>query len=410
MAPGTQQVSQLAGIALDGGEGAMCRDVDGNWYLDFFAGMAVASLGHGHPALASALARQASQVTAGSFTTEARVLFLERVAAATSGLGGKLRRTQLYSGGAEAVESALRLARAYTGRTDVVAFDGAFHGKTGGVLGLMGSSWKDGLGPFLPGQHLAPYPDPFLRPTLSVELALESLDRLMSEHAGQVAAVLVEPMQGTAGNVIPPSSFLPGVAAVSRHHGALLIVDEMITGWGRTGRRFASEHVGVCPDILCFGKGVAGGFPLSGIVTTDEICAAEPWSRPSFSSSSYGGGPLACAAGAAVAGVILDEDLSAHADRVGRVLLGALRSELEGLPVIGEIRGSGLLLAVELSTNGKPLPKETCLAIFHACLQRGLLTTAYSPRLRINPPLVLTEAQAEQGAAILGQAIRAVTS
>ena len=408
LAPGTQQVSQLAGIALDGGEGAMCRDVDGNWYLDFFAGMAVASLGHGHPALASALARQATQVTAGSFTTEARVAFLERVVAATSGVDVRLRRTQLYSGGAEAVESALRLARAYTGRTEVVAFDGAFHGKTGGVLGLMGSSWKDGLGPFLPGQHLAPYPDPFRHPELTVEVALEALERLISERAGKVAAILVEPMQGTAGNVIPPDRFLPAVADLARRQGALVIVDEMITGWGRTGRRFASEHSGVQPDILCFGKGVAGGFPLSGIVTTDEICVAEPWSRPSFSSSSYGGGPLACAAGAAVAGVILDEDLSGHADRVGRVLLAALHRELGGLPVVGEIRGRGLLLAVELVSNGQPLGKDACLGLFHACLQRGLLTTAYSARLRINPPLVLTEAQAEEGATILGAAVREV--
>jgi len=404
LAPGSQQVSQLSGIALDGGEGALCRDVDGNWYLDFFAGMAVASLGHGHPALAAALAKQALRGTAGSFTTEARVAFLERVGQATAGLDAGLRRTQLYSGGSEAVESALRLARAFTGRTDVVGFDGAFHGKTGGVLGLMGSSWKDGLGPFLPGQHLAPYPDPF-RNRVGLDAALVQLDALVAAHP--VAAVIVEPMQGTAGNVIPPDGFLRGVAEVARRHGALLIVDEMITGWGRCGRVFASELSGVRPDILCFGKGVAGGFPLSGLVTTDEICVAEPWSKPSFSSSSYGGGPLACAAGAAVAGVILDEDLAGHADRVGRILLDALQSRLGHLPVVGEIRGQGLLLAVELVESGgnAPMPAETCRRIFQACLERGLLTTAYAPRLRINPPLVLTAAQAEEGAMILAEAI-----
>jgi 4-aminobutyrate aminotransferase-like enzyme len=423
LAPGIQTISTLAGIALDGGEGALVRDADGNTFLDFFAGVGVASIGHGHPALAAALAAQAAKLSATSFASEARARLLERIAAATAASGlPALRRTQLYSGGAEAVESALRLARAYTKKREIVGFTGAFHGKTGGVLGLMGSSWKDELGPFVPGQHLAPYPDraiathPALRagaqaPALETRACLAQLEALLDDRARDVAAILVEPMQGTAGNVIPPADFLPQLAAIAHARGALLVADEMITGWGRTGRMFAVEHTRTTPDILVFGKGVAAGHPVSGLVTTDEIARAEPWSRPSFSSSSYGGSPLSCAAADAVIQVIVEQRLHENAARVGESLFGALAELPRKHRSVAEVRGRGLFLGLELVDDRErrtPMSKARCERLFHECLRRGLLAMVYTPRARINPPLVLSEAQALEGAAILDEALTAL--
>jgi len=403
LAPGIQQISTLAGIAVDGGEGALLSDADGNTFIDFAAGIGVASLGHGHPALARALGEQAARVSSTSFASEARVRFLERVAACTARIGkGELRRTMLYSSGAEAVESALRLARAHTGKHEVISFDGGFHGKTGGVLGLMGSAFKDGQGPFVPGQHIAPWPEG--RDTGACIDALEEL--VATRTTGQLAAILVEPMQGTAGNRIPPAGFLPALRDFARRHGALLVADEMITGWGRTGRLFAVEHVAIEPDVLVFGKGVAAGYPVSGLCAREPIYTdAGPWTRPSSSSSSYGASPLACAAADAVTRVIVDEQLDRRAAAVGESLLGALRELQRKHVCVTAVRGRGLFIGVDLA-----LDKPNCERLFRACLRRGLLTMAYTPRVRINPPLVITDEQAREGVALLDDALAEVTT
>jgi 4-aminobutyrate aminotransferase-like enzyme len=265
--------------------------------------------------------------------------------------------------------------------------------------------------------HLAPFPDgyrpPFGHGSASTATCIDHLRQVIKlQTTGSLAAILVEPIQGTNGNVIPPGDFLPAVKQVAREHGALLILDEMITGWGRTGRMFGEQHFDVEADILTFGKGVANGYPLTGLVTTDEIVQrADPWSRPSFSSSSYGGSPLGAAAANAVTRVIVEQRLDEHAARVGEVMLGALQRLKEKYSFIGEVRGKGLLLAVELVQSRdtrEPMDKPTCEWIFKQCLQRGLLTMAYAPRVRINPPLVITEEQALEGIAILDEVFAAV--
>lgn len=416
LAPGTQALSQLAGLALDAGEGALLHDVDGNTFIDWVAGIGVASIGHGHPGLAAALAQQAGRLAAGSFTTAPRVELLQRIAQVAP--HPDLRRTQLFSGGAEAVESALRLARCHTGRGDVLGFWGGFHGKTAGVLGLMGSDFKQGLGPLPPGQILAPYADcercPFkLQPTSCglhcVEFAEQTV-RMQSSSG--LAAILVEPMQGTAGNIVPPPGWLPAIADLARRHRALLIVDEMICGWGRTGRMWGQQHDGVVGDIVTFGKGVAGGFPLSGLLSTDAIVAAEPWSRPSFSSSSFGGFPLAAAAANAVTRIIVEERLDEQAAQVGAMFLQQLEALRAKHEIIGAVRGRGLLLGMDLVLDRRsrtPLPKPLCEEIFTRCLSRGLLTMAYAPRLRINPPLCIGEAEVREGLAILDEVLGEVS-
>jgi 4-aminobutyrate aminotransferase/(S)-3-amino-2-methylpropionate transaminase len=362
------------------------------------AGICVASLGHGHPALARALGEQAAKLTSGSYASEPRAALLERIAGETRKIGsGALGRTMLYSGGSEAVESALRLARAHTKRFEAIAFHGAFHGKTTGALALMGSDFKHGLGPLPPGNFLSPWGD------------LDALEETIKLHTtGKLAAIIVEPIQGTAGNRLPPADFLSHLQEVAHRHGALLIADEMITGWGRAGRMFAQQLYGFEADIMTFGKGVAGGFPLTGLTTSDAILAdADPWTRPSFSSSSYGGSPLAAAAADAVTRVIVDERLDAHAADVGALLLGELRRRLARFACVGEVRGQGLLIGVDLvdPRTRQPLAKPHCEWLFHACLARGLLTMSYSPRVRINPPLVITADEAREGAAIFEAAL-----
>ncbi len=409
VAPGRQRISLLAGIAFDHGEGATLTDADGNVYLDFFAGVAVASLGHGHPALAQALAHQASRLMVGTFATAERAeafRLLGEIAPAN------LKRAHLYSGGAEAVEAALRLARSATKKHEVVSFWGGFHGKTGGVIGHIGDEWKQGYGPLPGGRYLVPYADCYRCPfkleypqcgLFCVDFARE---QIKNSSAGAISAILVEPMQGTAGNVIPPDDWMPTVKSLARENDALLIADEMITGFGRTGTMWGVEHSGVAPDIVTVGKGMGSGFPVSGLLTTEELSKAEPFSKPSASSSSYGGNPLAAVAVAETIKSIRREKLIENSGRVGGLLLGRLSQLKEKYQFVGDVRGRGLLIGIDLVRDLKtkePLARKVSEVIFKEALKRGLVTMGYFPRIRINPPLVLTEQQAEAGAAILDE-------
>ncbi len=243
------------------------------------------------------------------------------------------------------MESALRLAKCHTGKYEFVSFWGGFHGKTMGALSLMGSTFKDKLGPMVPGAHQIPYADCYRCPVglqyPSCGLACAEIGRkqIKTAGAGAVAAVIVEPMQGTAGNVIPPKEFLPAVRSIADELGALLITDEMITGLGRTGKRWGTDHTGVRPDVVTIGKAFGGGFPLSGLLTTDEISAAKPWGNPSGSSSSYGGNPLGAAAGAAALRIIDEEKLVDNARVVGEVLQERAAGAGRSLPVRRSGRG-----------------------------------------------------------------------
>jgi 4-aminobutyrate aminotransferase/(S)-3-amino-2-methylpropionate transaminase len=414
LASGSQGFSLYAGLAMARGVDCTLIDEDGNEYIDFIAGIAVGSVGHCHPHYVEALKRQVERLTFGSFTTETRAKFLDLVASVTP---EGLTRIQMFSGGAEAVEAALRLAHAATGKAEVLGFWGGFHGKTGGVLPLLGSEFKHHLGPFMPGRHLAPYADCFrcplkLRyPDCGIACAEFVRDVIRYQTAGEIAAIIVEPMQGTAGNVIPPEGFLRAVAAIAREHGALLISDEMITGFGRTGAMWGCDHDGVVPDIMTVGKGVGGGFPLACVVSTDAITTSKPWANPSASSSSYGGNPLASAAGLAALEIILKEDLVKNAERVGKVMLGRLETLKEKYRGVGEVRGRGLMLGIELvrdRTTKEPLPKTVTQALYQECLRRGLVAMTYAPSVRLNPPLTIREDTALAGLAILDEALEVV--
>jgi 4-aminobutyrate aminotransferase / (S)-3-amino-2-methylpropionate transaminase / 5-aminovalerate transaminase len=415
LAPGTQAIWAYAGIAVESGSGSELLDADGNRLLDLVAGISVAALGYGHPRYQAELSEQFAKIHVGSFTTDARVRALEGLAEV---LPRSLDKVQFFSGGSEAVESALRLARAHTGKFEVLSFWGGFHGKTSGALAQMGSDFKQGLGPLAPGAALTPYADcahcPFKlkHPSCGLLCVEFARDKLKKETTGRLAAVLVEPMQGTAGNVVPPADWLPAIRELARDHDALLIADEMITGFGRTGRRFGVEHSGVTPDIMTLGKGMGGGYPVTAVATRGEIARAEPWSKPSFSSSSYGGNPIAAAAVVASLGIIRDEGLIARARRVGLRFKAGLVGLAERHPVLANVRGEGLFLGFDLviPETGELWSNAACRKLFDAVLRRGVVSMAYTARVRINPPLVFTEAEADEAVAVLDEALAEVES
>lgn len=409
ISPGLQRIAQLSQLTLVEGRGCTLVDADGNEYLDLFAGVAVASLGHSHPRFVAALTAQLERLAVGSFTSEPRLALLKLIAELAP---GGLRRTQLYSGGAEAVEAAIRLARSFTKKHEVVGFWGGFHGKTGGVLGLIGDESKKNWGPLPGGQHLVPYADCYRCPLKlaypACGMACLDFIRQQLKHTtgGSIAAVLIEPMQGTAGNVIPPPEFLPGVQAIARENDALLIADEMITGFGRTGKMFGCNHTATEPDIMTIGKGFGGGFPVSGLIIPDRLTTAMPFAKASASSSSYGGNALAATAALTTVETIIDEQLVDNAERVGTVLLRELLALQDKYEFIGDVRGRGLLIGLDLVKDRKtqePLAAAITERIFTSALQRGLLMMGYFSRVRINPPLVITEREARDGVAILDE-------
>ena len=402
IAPGLQTIALLSGLAIARGEGVTLTDLDGRTYLDFNAGVSVASLGHAHPRYVAALTEQLHAVTVGSFTSAPRAELVRLIAELTP---GELTRTQFFSGGAEAVEAAIRLTRSFTKRTDIIGFTGGFHGKTAGVLPLSDVDWKTEIGPLPSGHHLAPYPDPT---RIDAATALQGLRRVIENEAkGKPAAIIVEPVQGTAGNIVPPPGFLRELREVAHEYGALLIADEMITGFGRTGKTFGCDHDGVAPDIMTVGKGMAGGFPVSAVISTDEIMAAKPFSLPSASSSSYGGNPLAAAAVLVTIKTILDDKLIQNSATIGQFLQDGLKAIAKKYPTIANVRGRGLLAGFDfVEADGKTLrPKAPCIEFFKNCLAEGLIMMSYTPRVRVHPPLILRKAEAERGLTIIEHAV-----
>jgi 4-aminobutyrate aminotransferase-like enzyme len=409
IAPGRQRISLLAGVAFDHGDGATLTDADGNTYVDFFAGVAVASIGHAHPAMARAIADQSARLTVGTFATKERAEAF-RLLAEVAPAG--LKRAHLYSGGAEAVEAAIRLAKSATKKHEVVGFWGGFHGKTSGVLGLIGDESKQGYGPLEGGRYNVPYADcyrcPFKMsyPSCGLFCVDFARDQIKASSAGAIAAIVVEPMQGTAGNVIPPDDWLPAIKSMAKEFDAMLIADEMITGFGRTGKMWGVDHSDTAPDIVTIGKGMGAGFPVSGVLLSDELGKSEPFGKPSASSSSYGGNPLAAVAVSTTIKTIKAENLVENSRKVGAKMLNRLHEFTEKFEFVGDVRGRGLMIGVELVKNRDSkelLGKKVTELIFAECLKRGLVTMSYFPRIRINPPLVISQEQADAGIDIMDQ-------
>jgi 4-aminobutyrate aminotransferase/(S)-3-amino-2-methylpropionate transaminase len=409
ISPGIQTIALLSKIVLERGQGCVVEDVDGNRYIDFFAGVAVASLGHAHPRYVAAMQDQVAKISVGSFSTAHRAELTKLLADIAP---GDIRRTQLFSGGAEAVEAAIRLAMSRTKKREVVGFWGGFHGKTGGVLGLLGDTFKHELGPLLPGRYLTPFAycyrcavnQKFPECEFACVNFLEEM--VKRETTNDIAAIIVEPFQGTAGNVVPPEGFLVRLKKTAEKLGALLIADEMITGFGRTGKMFGCQHDDVVPDIITIGKGFGSGYPITGVLASEEIIFSKPFANPSGSSSSYGGNPLAAAAALVTVRTILEENLVEKSARVGAFMLEKFKALQEKYPFIGDVRGKGLLIGIELvkdKTTKEKLEKAQTRLIFQECLKRGLIMMGYNAEIRINPPLIIDEETAEEGIAIMDE-------
>ncbi|HSB61000.1 MAG TPA: acetyl ornithine aminotransferase family protein [Vicinamibacteria bacterium] len=403
-------------LVAERGYGPVVEDADGNRYLDFAAGIAVVATGHCHPQVVAAIKAQADKLLhmcATDFYYENVVALAERLARRAPGPGPW--RVFFANSGAEAVEAAVKLARLRTGRQKVVAFHGGFHGRTYGAMSLTASKpvQRRGYGPFLPevlhSHYAYCYRCPVNREPASCRV--ECLDLLTETMFGalvdprEVAAVVVEPVQGEGGYVVPHPGFLKRLREVTREHGILLVADEVQCGMGRTGRFFASEHFGLEPDIVAVAKGIASGMPLGALLAREEVMQ---WASGGHGST-FGGNPVSVAAALATV-ELLEGGLVANAEAVGGHLAGLLRARLGGRPVVGDVRGRGLMIGVEIVKDREsraPAP-ELAEAILEEAFRRGLLLLGCGKStIRLAPPLVIDREDAEIAAAILAEAIRA---
>jgi 4-aminobutyrate aminotransferase len=401
------------------GEGAAVEDVDGNVFLDCAAGIAVNSTGHSHPEVVAAIVDQAKKflhMSGTDFYYEPQVRLGEEMNDLAPWVGPK--RSFFSNSGTEAIEAAIKLARYHTKRYGIIAFLGSFHGRTLGSLSLTSSKaiQRRGFGPPLSGVFHAPFPNPYRRADGQSEeavahAAVDYIEENILVHLvspDEVAAVVVEPIQGEGGYVVPPRSFFERLRALTKRHGILLVVDEVQSGMGRTGKMFAIEHFGVEPDIVCVAKGIASGMPL-GVTTARADVMAWP---PGAHASTFGGNPVSCAAALATIG-LLRESLVENARHVGDHLLRRLQALQEKHALVGDVRGKGLMLGIELVRDRRT--KERAAAererLVDECFRRGLLVLgAGRNTLRLCPPLVLTIEHADIAVEIIDESLAAIAA
>ena len=398
---------------VDHASGGTLTDVDGREWIDFAAGIAVTSVGNSAPRVVEAVQRQVERFTHTCFMVapyEAYVEVCEQLNALTP--GDHEKRSALFNSGAEAVENAVKIARKATGRQAVVVFDHAYHGRTNLTMALTAKNmpYKDGFGPFAGEVYRVPMSYPFRDGRTGAEAASLAIDIIEKQvGANNVAALLIEPVQGEGGFIVPATGFLPALAAWAKSAGAVFIADEIQTGFCRTGDWFASEHEGVVPDLVTTAKGIAGGLPLAGVTGRADIMDAV---HVGGLGGTYGGNPVACAAALAAIETMRELDLAGAARTIGAIMLPALRDLAERHPVIGEVRGRGAMIALEIVKPGTTEPDAaTAAAVSTACHEAGLLTLTcgtYGNILRFLPPLVMPEDTLRTGLAILADAFATV--
>jgi 4-aminobutyrate aminotransferase/(S)-3-amino-2-methylpropionate transaminase len=392
--------------------GARFTDVDGNTMLDFSGGLGCQLVGYSHPKVVEAVHQQAARVSHTDFSVipyEPYVELAERLVALT---GGGDRKVALFNAGAEAIENAVKFARAATGRPALLCFEGGFHGRT--LLAMTLTSrhkpYKQGFGPFAPEVYRLPYPYPYrsAHPEEAGQLALQAIERAFVTVVDprSAAAAVVEPIQGEGGFVVPTPEFLEGLAALCRRHGILVIADEVQTGCGRTGAFLASEHFGFEPDIVVLAKALASGYPLSAVIGPREVMDAP---GPSAIGGTYVGNPVACAAALAVLDVIDEEGLIDRAEQVGKALRARWEQVAQEVPQVGEIRGIGAMVGVEFVRD--PQTKEPDAgflgALIRGAMARGVVAVScgiYHNVLRHLVPLVITDDELDEGLDVLAEA------
>jgi 4-aminobutyrate aminotransferase/(S)-3-amino-2-methylpropionate transaminase len=393
--------------------GSTLTDVDGNTFLDFAGGVGCLNVGHAHPRVVEAVQEQAARFIHTDFTMvpyEVYVTLAERLLAVSP--FSSPAKAAFFNAGTEAVENAVKFARAYTRRPAVIAFDGAFHGRTLLSLTLTSKThpYKAGLGPFAPEVYRVPFPNAYRG--VSATEALAAIERAFATQVARetVAAIILEPVQGEGGFVVAPTEFVQGVREICDREGIVMIVDEVQTGFGRTGAMFAIEHYGVEPDLITVAKSIAAGLPLSGVLGKAAIMDAP---EESAVGGTYVGNPVAQAAALAVLDVFEEEDLVERAERIGETIRGRMTGWQERHPQIGEVRGLGAMLALELvrSPETKEPAPELASRVAEECARRGLLILkagVHSNCLRVLCPLVITEPELDEALGAWEEALATV--
>ncbi|MFE5506093.1 aspartate aminotransferase family protein [Amycolatopsis japonica] len=408
-------LKQATPVVVDHGEGVYLYDTDGKRHLDFTAGIGVTSTGHCHPHVVSAAQEQIGKLIHGQYTTVMHKPMLEL----TEKLGGVLPEgldSLFYANsGSEAVEAALRLSRQATKRPNVIVFQGGFHGRTvaAATMTTSGTRFSVGISPLMSGVHVAPFPYAFhygWDEETATKFALRELDYLFATVCApnETAAFFIEPVLGEGGYVPANPAFLAGLRERADKHGILLVMDEIQTGFGRTGRFWGHEHFGVRPDIVLIAKGLASGFPISGIAASEELMAK---ALPGSQGGTYGGNAVACAAAIATLEVIQREGLVENAAERGRQLLEGVRVIADKSPSIGDVRGLGLLVGSEFTTpDGEPDTAKAQAAQKAASSNGLLLLTcgAYMNVVRMVPPLIVDSEQVDEALRIWGDVVAGV--
>jgi 4-aminobutyrate aminotransferase len=403
-------------LVIARGEGAVVEDVDGNVFLDFAAGIAVNSTGVSHPEVVKAIADQAAKfihMSGTDFYYEPQVRLAEQLASLVP-IDGDVR-TFFGNSGTEATEAAIKLSRYYSKRPNVIAFLGSFHGRSLGALALTSSKsiQRRGFGPLMAGVYHAGYPDTYRFNGSADACAEASLSYIRDQilvhltAPDEVSAVVVEPIQGEGGYIVPPPAFLQGLRELTRQHGIMLVLDEVQSGMGRTGKMFAAEHFGVTADIVNIAKGIASGLPLGITCARAEVMSWPPGAH----ASTFGGNPVACAA-ALVTIRLLREQYVQNAAVVGEHMMNALRALQDKHPIIGDVRGRGLMIGVELVRDRKTKERavEERGAVVQAMFRRGVLILgAGRNSIRFAPPLVITKDQADAALHAFSESLTEVT-
>jgi 4-aminobutyrate aminotransferase len=406
-------------LVVERASGSWIETADGERYLDYTCGIGVTNTGHAHPRVVAAIAEQAAR----GIHLQQNIVYHQPGLELHRRLPRRFPNARpgtdyglfLSNSGAEAVEAAMKLAKVATGRPAFVAFRGGFHGRTHGALALTSSNvkYRAHFEPLVGAVHFAPFPYPLRMggPDAALAATMAAIDELFATVVApdDVAAFVVEPVLGEGGYVIPPDGFLPALRAVADRHGILLAVDEVQSGYARTGRFFATEWTATTPDIVIMAKGIASGLPLSGILAPRSLLDRL---APGSHGGTYGGNAVACAAALATLDVIDDERLAERAEQLGTRMLAALRERAAGHGSVAEVRGRGLMLAIEFADGEALTPRaDLAKALLAEAMARNVLLLScgtYGQAVRIIPPLVTTDGEADLAVAAIGDSLAAI--
>jgi 4-aminobutyrate aminotransferase len=396
-------------IVAEKARGSVIYDLNGDAYLDFGMGIAVNNVGHCHPKVVAAVQKQAAELIHTSVVTH-HIRYIE-LAKKLSEISPKgLDSVFLANSGAEAIEGALKMARYTTGRPAFIFFRGSFHGRTLMTTAMTTSKlyYRERYEPFPPSLYMAPYPYVYRShfkndPQACAEDCLKQLDSMLHQLVlpEQVAAIIIEPILGEGGYVVPPDGFLKKLRKLATDNGIFLIIDEVQSGFGRSGKMFACEYENIEPDIMIMAKGIGGGMPLSAFIARKEITSKWP---PGRHGNTFGGNPVSCAAGLASIAVIEEEKLVERAAKVGKYMLNKLKDITSGMKHVGDVRGRGLMIGIELEEGDGSPSKEIAERVVKKCLEHKLivLTCGSSGHIiRLMPPLNVTDAEVDSALDIL---------